>query len=287
MTSVEADPTRLDAALVARGLARSRARAHELIEEGLVTLNGRPAAKASIRVRVTDDIAVSGATHDWVGRGALKLVHALQVFGPRLSPAGRVCLDVGASTGGFTQVLLRAGAQHVVALDVGHGQLVEQLRTDSRVTERSGLNIRHTEPADLAGPHCPDGMFELVVADLSFISLTLTFQPMTSLLRPEGDLVVLVKPQFEVGRERLGKDGIVTSATERHRALARVIAHAEACGLHVWGRANSPITGTEGNEEFLLWLRREAPPELSVRDEMLGRTRTASPAGSREDQGEA
>ena len=166
-----------------------------------------------------------------------------------LSADGRRCLDVGASTGGFTQVLLSRGAAHVVALDVGHDQLVPELRAHPRVTERSGTSIRDVTVEDLGGT------FELVVGDLSFISLTLVLAPIAALAAPGADVVLLVKPQFEVGRGRLSKNGIVTDPRHRRQALTDVLAAAEAAGLGVNGLERSPISGGEGNTEYLLWAK--------------------------------
>ena len=170
---------------------------------------------------------------------------------------GRRCLDVGASTGGFTQVLLRHGAEHVIALDVGHGQLVPEVAEDPRVTERSGVNVRGVQPNDLGGPA------DLVVADLSFISLQVVLGVLATLTTPDGDLVVLVKPQFEVGRDRLGHGGVVRSARERARAIVEVATVAEASGLHPLGIRASPLRGTTGNVEYLLWLTPRAGEGLT------------------------
>lgn len=186
----------------------------------------------------------------WVGRAAHKLEHAFTSWEARgLTAEGRHCLDVGASTGGFTQVLLARGATDVVALDVGHGQLVAEIRDDPRVTERSGTSIRDVTPGDLGGT------FDLVVGDLSFISLTLVLAPIAALAAPGADVVVLVKPQFEVGRGRLSKNGIVTDPRHRRQALTDVLAAATEAGLGVNGLERSPISGGEGNTEYLLWAR--------------------------------
>lgn len=260
-----ADITRLDAELVQRGLARSRARARELIEAGLVLVDGTAAGKASAVVNPANLITLDpGATddrqaHAWVGRGALKLVAAL---GTWPSVAARVpgcrALDVGASTGGFTQVLLRHDAAHVVALDVGHGQLVPELAMDPRVTDLPGTSIRQVGPGALGPP------FDLIVTDLSFISLTLVVDVLAEQLAPEGDVIVLVKPQFEVGRERLGAAGVVTSARLRGEAVQAVVGAAGRHGLHAHGIRESPIHGRTGNLEYLLWLRREASATMTA-----------------------
>ena len=195
------------------------------------------------------DLAVS--LYVAVGR----LVRALRQEAPSsdigpggLSVAGKRCFDVGAAAGGFTQVLLREGATEVVAIDVGHGQLAEELAGDPRVIERSGFNIRDGHAGDLGGPA------DLLVADLSFISLRLVLQVLRDLVEPSGDLVLLVKPQFEVGREHLGKGGIVRSPVERARVIEEVVAAAVAAGLCAKALCASPIRGTTGNAEYLLWL---------------------------------
>ncbi|RNI18078.1 TlyA family RNA methyltransferase [Flexivirga caeni] len=245
---------RVDAALVERGLARSRAVAKELIADGRVTAAGIPITKASAAVN-PDDLQVSGDTEQWVGRAAYKLLGALDAFS--VDPAGRRCLDVGASTGGFTQVLLSRDAREVIALDVGHGQLAPAVRADARVVERSGVNVRDVDADEFGGP------FDLVVADLSFISLTLVIDRLAALTAPSGDLITLVKPQFEVGRERLARTGVVTSPHERHRVLRDVLAAAGTTGLTVHGLTVSPIEGGTGNLEYLLWARHEPAGRMS------------------------
>lgn len=238
---------RVDRALVDRGLARSRALAQEYIAAGRVRLRGAPVTKPSERVVETDSLDVVGEPEHYPGRAAHKLLHALEAF-PELVVRGRRAVDVGASTGGFTQVLLEAGAREVVAVDVGHGQLVEALRDDPRVVERSGLSIRDVAPGDL-GP-----AFDLAVADLSFISLRLVLDRIGSLLTTGGDAVVLVKPQFEVGRGRVGKQGVVRSGHLRADAVQGVLDTARDAGLSPRGLTASPMTGERGNQEYLLWL---------------------------------
>lgn len=243
------DTARLDLELVRRGLARSRGHARTLIDAGDVSVDGKPAAKASIPVSPSQHVQVRDEGPRWVSRAAYKLLGALETFGPLgLEVAGRRCLDVGASTGGFTQVLLHHGAAHVIALDVGHGQLVAALADDPRVTDRSRTTVRDLT-ADAIG-----GVVDLLVADLSFISLTLVLETFRQLLTDEGDAVVLVKPQFEVGRTRLGKGGIVRSQGDRASAVTEVARAAQAAGLHPRALARSPIEGGEGNAEYLLWL---------------------------------
>jgi len=250
------EPThRLDVELVARRLARSRGQAHELVKAGSVLLDGSPARKVSTPVRADQGLELASGVEDWVSRAAYKLVAALEAFGPggQLGPDGlsvrdRRCFDIGACTGGFTQVLLRAGAREVVALDVGHGQLADEIARDPRVIERSGLNIRDARAGDLGGPA------DLLVADLSFISLRLVLPVLHDLVEPTGDLVLLVKPQFEVGRERLGKRGVVRSAEHRAMVISAVVTAAEKVGLHARAMIGSPIRGATGNAEYLLWV---------------------------------
>lgn len=254
---------RLDAELVARGLARSRGQARELVDAGVVLVDGHPAAKPAQAVGPEVAIALTSPPEKWVGRAALKLLRALELW--PIAVEGRRCLDVGASTGGFTQVLLEHAAAHVTALDVGHGQLAAEVAADPRVTDLPGTNVRDVAAATVGGP------FDLVVADLSFISLTVVLGPMRDLVRDGGDLVVLVKPQFEVGRERLSRTGVVTSVHERRRVLRDVVDVALGLGLQLHGAAASPIAGGEGNREFLLWLRPASPDAApSDPDDMLG-----------------
>lgn len=205
--------------------------------------------KTSRPVRDGSRITVDIDGPQWVSRGAGKLLGALSAFGPQgLTFGGRRCLDLGACTGGFTQVLLHHGADHVVALDVGTGQLAPELAAETRVTDLSGTSARGLRPDDIGGP------VDLVVADLSFISLTLVLPTIAGLLRPAGEAVVLVKPQFEVGRAGLGKRGVVRRASERARALRGVMDAAEAAGLHPGDLVRSPVKGGEGNTEYLLWM---------------------------------
>jgi len=244
--------TRLDALLVARGLAATRERARALILAGQVRVD-TPASKAGTPLKagtmVPDDATVALAVpdHPYVGRGGLKLAHALDVFA--IDPRGRAALDVGASTGGFTDVLLQRGAARVVALDVGHGQLAWSLRTDPRVVVIEKVNAR-TLTADQLGPDAPR-VFDLVTVDVSFISLRLVLPALVPLLAPDGRLVVLVKPQFEAGRDDVGAGGIVRDAAVHERVVAEVVAEAARLGLVHRGTTPSPIAGAEGNREFL------------------------------------
>ncbi|WP_343036805.1 TlyA family RNA methyltransferase [Flexivirga aerilata] len=245
---------RADAALVDRGLARSRAVARELIDAGRVSAAGRPVAKPSTSVD-PQTLELTGEPERWVGRAAYKLVAALDAF--PIAVGGTRCIDVGASTGGFTQVLLQHGAREVLALDVGHGQLAAPVREDDRVTELSGTNVRDVTAADLGGPA------DIVVADLSFISLRLVLPTLAELTAAGGDLVTLVKPQFEVGRERLARTGVVQSPNERSRVLRDVVGALPGVGLHVHGLATSPIAGGTGNVEYLLWARHTTPGKMT------------------------
>lgn len=251
---------RLDAELVRRGLARSRRRAAELVEQGRVAVDGQVAQKPSHPVGRDVDVVVEGRADEYVSRAAYKLIGALDALLAALddlapAPAGRACLDAGASTGGFTQVLLERGASHVWAVDVGHGQIAGPLLADPRVTVREGINVRDLTPADLAGP--PDGhpvRPQLVVADLSFISLVLVVPRLLELAEPGADLLLMVKPQFEVGRERLGNGGVVTSVPLRQEAVLRVAGTARTHGAVVRAVVPSPLPGPAGNHEYFLWL---------------------------------
>jgi 23S rRNA (cytidine1920-2'-O)/16S rRNA (cytidine1409-2'-O)-methyltransferase len=246
---------RLDIELVARGLARSRGQARDLVKGGSVRVDGSAATKVSTPVRAGQSLELAAGVEGWVSRAAYKLVAALEAFGPDgpsgpdgLSVAGKRCFDIGACTGGFTQVLLSRGAREVVALDVGHDQLAQELVDDPRVIERSGVNVRDVGAGDLGEPA------EVVVADLSFISLRLVLPLLRDLVEPAGDLVLLVKPQFEVGREHLGKGGIVRSPVDRARVIEEVVAAAATARLSARSLCASPIRGATGNAEYLLWL---------------------------------
>ena len=252
---------RLDQALATRGLARSRTHAARLVDAGAVLVNGREARKSSLRVLAGDTLTVSAADH-YVSRAAHKLLAGLDAFG--VDPAGRVCLDVGASTGGFSQVLLERGARHVVAIDVGHGQLDGRLASDARLTMLEGLNARDLTAAGLdarlaaspqaGSPSAPRAAdLDLVVADLSFISLTLVLPPLRATAAADAEFVVLVKPQFEVGRQGV-REGIVTDAALVRDALERVLWCAFDAGLGTAGLIPSPIAGTHGNREFVAHL---------------------------------
>lgn len=242
--------SRLDHLVVARGLAASRERARALILAGQVRVNGSPASKAGTMVDATAEVTLVEPDHPYVGRGGLKLAHALDTFG--IDVAGRLALDVGASTGGFTDVLLRRGAPRVVALDVGHGQLDWSLRRDPRVVVLERINARTLTadrlPADAR-------LFDVVTMDVSFISARQVLPAIVPLLAPGADVVVLVKPQFEAGRHEVGKGGLVRDPAVHERVVDEVTAAASALGLTRVAMTESPITGTEGNREFLVHLR--------------------------------
>lgn len=244
--------TRLDGELVRRGLARSRRRATELVGQGRVLVGDVRAQKASQPVSSSDELRVAGEEVEYVSRAAHKLLGALDridALAPGALPVtGRLCLDAGASTGGFTQVLLERGAARVTAVDVGHGQLAAQLRDDPRVVVREGVNVRDLDREDL--DHPPG----LVVADLSFISLALVLPALVGVCAPAGSLLVMVKPQFEVGRERLGNGGVVRSPEHRTEAVLHVAAVAATTGAEVRAVIPSPLPGATGNREYFLWL---------------------------------
>lgn len=248
---------RLDAELVRRGLARSREHAADLIAEGRVQVAGAVATKSA--TGVSTDAAVLVTTDDddpgYVSRGGHKLAGALHAFAPRgLDVAGRYALDAGASTGGFTDVLLRAGVAGVVAVDVGYGQLAWRIATDQRVHVLDRTNIKELQSARL--PFAPD----LVVGDLSFISLAKVLPALVAVATPSADLVVMVKPQFEVGKDRVGKGGVVREPHLRVEAVVAVAAAAAELGLGVRGICASPLPGLAGNVEYFCWFVAGAPP---------------------------
>ena len=270
---------RLDAELVRRGLARSREHAAELIAAGRVRVGGAPATKPA--TGVTTDVAIVVTADpdrpDYVSRGGHKLAGALAAFGPQeLSVAGRRCLDAGASTGGFTDVLLRAGAREVVAVDVGYGQLAWSVRQDERVTVLDRTNVRDLTVELIGGP------VEVVVGDLSFISLRLVLDPLLGVCAADADLALMVKPQFEVGKERVGKGGVVRDPALRAEAVVQVAGHAAARGWGARAVATSPLPGPSGNVEIFLWLRRGAATitEAEIRAE-VERSPDVSPPGEK------
>jgi len=270
---------RLDAELVRRGLARSREHASDLIAGGRVTVGGALATKPA--TGVTTDVAIvvtdSPDKPDYVSRGGHKLAGALSVFGELgFSVAGRRCLDAGASTGGFTDVLLRAGAAQVVAVDVGYGQLAWSLQSDDRVQVHDRTNIRDLTP-ELVG-----GQVDVVVGDLSFISLRLVLDALLGVVTDDADLALMVKPQFEVGKDRVGKGGVVRDLDLRAEAVRDVANDAAGRGWGARAVTTSPLPGPSGNVEYFLWLRRGEPivggEEISAE---VRRTADLSPGGER------
>ncbi len=261
---------RLDAELVRRGLARSREQAQEFISAGVVTVKGAVATKAATQVETSDPVEVVVAEgHGYVSRGAVKLNGALDAF-PTVDVTNKYCLDAGASTGGFTQVLLERGAAKVLAVDVGYGQLAWPIRTDERVVVMERTNIRTLTADDV------EFLAELVVADLSFISLALVLPDLVASAASDADFVIMVKPQFEVGREAVG-DGVIRDPLVRMGAVLAVAERAIALGLGVAGVTASPLPGPSGNVEYFLWLVRglggkpvdEAPRLSYLRDDDL------------------
>ncbi|KQB85674.1 TlyA family RNA methyltransferase [Corynebacterium lowii] len=246
---------RLDAELVRRKIARSREQAVDMIRSGRVVVGGFPALKPATVVEEGASIRVEAAEEDtWASRGAHKLIGALDAFG--VSPEGKRVLDAGASTGGFTDVLLRRGAREVVAVDVGYGQLLWRLQNDPRVQVHDRTNVRSLTPEQIGGP-C-----EMMVGDLSFISLRLVLPALAQCVT--GDLFPMVKPQFEVGKERLGSGGVVRSAALRAEVTEQVALEAQELGLGLRQVVASPLPGPQGNVEFFLWLTKGAPPAQDV-----------------------
>jgi 23S rRNA (cytidine1920-2'-O)/16S rRNA (cytidine1409-2'-O)-methyltransferase len=233
---------RLDVVLVERGLVETRSKAQSLIMARRVLVNGQFVDKAGATVAADDEVRVAELEHPWVGRGGMKLAHALEQFG--ISVAGKICADIGASTGGFTDVMLKNGAAKVYAIDVGYGQLDVSLRNDPRVVNREKVNARYLQPESFDDP------IEFVSVDVSFISLKLILPAIAGFLR--GELVALIKPQFEVGKHEVGKGGIVRDEEKRRLAVEGVVAAAREHGFDVRGVIESPIKGAEGNVEYLM-----------------------------------
>jgi 23S rRNA (cytidine1920-2'-O)/16S rRNA (cytidine1409-2'-O)-methyltransferase len=246
---------RVDAELVRRGLARSRQQAAELIGAGRVRIDGLPAVKPGTAVAVTAALTVADGERGWVSRGAHKLIGALDAFG--IAVEGRRCLDAGASTGGFTEVLLDRGAAEVVAADVGYGQLAWSLRSDPRVVVVERTNVRDLSPAAIGG------QVDLVVADLSFISLATVLPALAGCAWPAADIVPMVKPQFEVGRGQVGSGGVVHDPALRAGSVLAVARRAGELGWHTVGVTASPLPGPSGNVEYFLWLRAQTDRPLS------------------------
>jgi len=242
---------RIDALLVERGLAETRSKAQALIMAGLVWSGERRLDKPGVMLPAETPVEVRGRDHPWVSRGGLKLVHALDHFG--IDPAGAIALDVGASTGGFTDVLLARGATRVYAVDVGYGQLAAKLRSDPRVVLLERVNARHLSRAEVPEP------VDLVVCDASFIGLEVVLPGPLALTAASAGLVALIKPQFEVGKGRVGKGGVVRDPALRREVCERIVAWLDAQpGWRVEGLTESPILGADGNQEFLVYARKHA-----------------------------
>jgi 23S rRNA (cytidine1920-2'-O)/16S rRNA (cytidine1409-2'-O)-methyltransferase len=240
---------RIDQLLVKKGLAPSREKAVGLIMSGAVLVNDKPATKAGQTVDEDANIRITGAEHPFVGRGGVKLAHALKEFG--IDPAGKVCVDVGASTGGFSDCLLQGGAKKVYAIDVGYGQLDWKVRSDEKVVVIERTNIREL-PDDLK-KELASQKIGIIVVDVSFISLTKVMPHLDPLISKGTDVVALIKPQFEVGRGSVGKGGIVRDESLRQSAVDEVSGFAIGLGWARRGLCRSPITGADGNVEFLAW----------------------------------
>lgn len=253
---------RLDAELVHRKIVPSRAVAQRAIADGLVEVNGLVATKPASQVEPTVSIRMASPASEFVSRGGLKLAAALDAFGIEVD--GKRGLDAGASTGGFTDCLLQRGAKSVAAVDVGYGQLDWGLRQDERVGVFERLNVRHMDIEEVGGP------FEVIVADLSFISLRTVAESLVSAGSGDADWVLLVKPQFEAGRELVGKGGIVRDVAVREGTIRSVIDRYTDLGLRAHGVTDSPIEGAKGNREFLLWLRLDEPEQPLTFDRLEG-----------------
>jgi 23S rRNA (cytidine1920-2'-O)/16S rRNA (cytidine1409-2'-O)-methyltransferase len=233
---------RLDVALVERGLCETRSKAQSLIMARRILVNGQHVDKAGANVADDDELRIEALEHPWVGRGGMKLEHALREFGIRVD--GKICADIGASTGGFTDVMLKSGARKVYAIDVGYGQIDVSLRNDPRVINREKVNARYLTAADF------EDVIEFVSIDVSFIPLKLILPAVATFLR--GELVALIKPQFEVGKADVGKGGIVRDEIKRAAAVDAVVAFARDIGFEVRGVIESPVKGAEGNVEYLM-----------------------------------
>ena len=245
-----ASKVRLDELVVERGLAETRARARALVLAGQVRVAGTAVSKAGAAVPADAEVTLAAPDHPYVGRGGVKLAHALDALG--VEAAGRTALDIGASTGGFTDALLQRGAARVAALDVGRGQLAWKLRQDPRVAVIEGVNARALDPARLPPAF---RAVDLVTVDVSFISLKLVLPPLPALLRPGGEVVALVKPQFEAGRGEVGRRGVVSDPAVHRRVVQEVRSAADRVGLTPVAEAPSPLAGAGGNREFFLHLR--------------------------------
>jgi len=234
---------RLDVALLERGLCETRSKAQSLIMARRILVNGQHVDKAGANVADDDELRIEAQEHPWVGRGGMKLAHALREFG--ISVDGKICADIGASTGGFTDVMLKNGAKKVFAIDVGYGQIDVSLRNDPRVVNREKVNARYLTAADF------EDVIEFVSIDVSFIPLKLILPAAATFLH--GELVALIKPQFEVGKADVGKGGIVRDEIKRAAAVDAVVAFAREIGFEVRGLIESPVKGAEGNVEYLMY----------------------------------
>jgi 23S rRNA (cytidine1920-2'-O)/16S rRNA (cytidine1409-2'-O)-methyltransferase len=234
---------RLDVALVERGLCETRSKAQSLIMARRILVNGQHVDKAGANVADDDELRIEALEHPWVGRGGMKLAHALHEFG--ISVDGKICADIGASTGGFTDVMLKSGAKKIYAIDVGYGQIDVSLRNDARVINREKVNARYLTAADF------EDVIDFVSIDVSFIPLKLILPAVATFLR--GELVALIKPQFEVGKADVGKGGIVRDEIKRAAAVDAVVAFAREIGFDVRGVIESPVKGAEGNVEYLMY----------------------------------
>ncbi len=241
---------RIDKLLFEKGLAKSREAASKMIKEGNVMLGGRTVTKPSLDVPEDSEPVIVGEVLRYVSRGGLKLERALEAFS--VDVGGLRAVDIGASTGGFTDCLLKNGAASVVCVDVGRAQLDKSLESDSRVTSYEGMNARYITPDDVGGT------FDIAVCDVSFISLTLILEAVSGILNPDGSFAALIKPQFEAGRENIGKGGIVKDRSVHADVIARVIDRAAECGLYVRGLCVSPILGGDGNREYLAYFTKTA-----------------------------
>ena len=252
---------RLDVLLVKNGSFPSRQKAQEGILAGQVYVNGRKEEKPGAKFDIDSKIEVRGQTLRYVSRGGLKLEKALSSF--PISLGGKVCMDIGASTGGFTDCMLQNGAAKVYSIDVGHGQLDQKLRNDRRVVYMEGFNVRYLTPKDL--PDRPD----FASVDVSFISLTMVLGPAVSVLSDKGEMVALIKPQFEAGRDKVGKKGVVRSHSVHEEVIRKIRDLAQASGLTVRGLTYSPIKGPEGNIEYLIWLSKSPQDGIALSDGMI------------------
>ena len=249
---------RLDQLVFDLGLTESRERAKTTIMSGLVFVNGQRADKPGMQVSPDADVEVKGAALPYVSRGGFKLEKALKVF--PVDPTGKVCMDCGASTGGFTDVLLKSGAAKVYSVDVGYGQLAWSLRQDERVINMERTNIRYISSEQIPDP------IDIAVMDISFISIKLVLPAVCSLIKDGGDLVCLIKPQFEAGREDVGKKGVVRDKSVHLSVINRILEFAPSVGMTVMGLDYSPIKGPEGNREYLCYMKKCSctPPELDA-----------------------